>query len=228
MNKLKRGLEVITFLENGCALGFPEVDTNRVYTMDTKTDNILKMGDAVSMIGFNQFMDIASLGMKEIYESDIFDLCTMIPKCAICVTTNGMIKNNGHAIMGAGVAKDFATRYPHLPQLLGTYLTQYENRVFYLGTVEMENPSTKEKCQVGMFSFPTKHDWRNNSDINLIKTSCKQLKEVTQKFGFDTVLLPAPGVTNGKLSYDKVVRPAIASLLDEHFYICLKDYKKDH
>ena len=37
------------------------------------------------------------------------------PKIALGITTNGIVKSNGLAVMGAGVAKAFVRRYPQLP-----------------------------------------------------------------------------------------------------------------
>ena len=51
---------------------------------------------------------------------------------AMCVTTNGIVKEDGHAVMGAGIAKQ-ANQILHLSEKLGSYLKQYGNRAFNLG-----------------------------------------------------------------------------------------------
>ena len=56
------------------------------------------------------------------------------PEIALCVTTNGEIKANGQAVMGAGMAKAFTFTYPQLPTILGQKLVHCGNRVHYLLT----------------------------------------------------------------------------------------------
>lgn len=46
----------------------------------------------------------------------------------IAITTNGITKANGQAVMGAGLAKQAATRYPDLPSWLGQRLMRFGNR----------------------------------------------------------------------------------------------------
>ena len=59
---------------------------------------------------------------------DIFELpqqpCRFAVTEAMCVTTNGIVKADGHAVMGAGIAKQ-ANDYFHLSEKLGGYLKQY-------------------------------------------------------------------------------------------------------
>ena len=42
---------------------------------------------------------------------------------AMCVTTNGIVKSNGHAVMGAGIAKT-ANETFQLSEKLGAYLME--------------------------------------------------------------------------------------------------------
>ncbi|NJL51030.1 MAG: hypothetical protein HC930_00400 [Hydrococcus sp. SU_1_0] len=103
------------------------------------------------------------LSMLEI-TGNIFDLNSWsrkptTPKIALCVTTNGVVKANGQAVMGAGMAKAFTRIYPQLPIILGQRLTGSGNQVHYLLT----------DGNVHILSFPTKHHWRDSSDLFLIK-----------------------------------------------------------
>mgnify|MGYP006048552271 CR=1 FL=1 len=43
----------------------------------------------------------------------------------IAITTNGVIRTNGHGVMGAGLAKQAADRFPRLPLLLGIHLRRF-------------------------------------------------------------------------------------------------------
>lgn len=129
---------------------------------------------------------------------------------ALCITTNGIVKKDGELVMGAGIAKDCARRYKQIPALLGQYVKQYGNRVFNLG---MDNSTG-----IRLVSFPTKHNWRDKSDIELIKTSAIQLKELADTNNWSLVLLPRPGCSNGQLKWEDV-RNALEPILDNRFYV---------
>ena len=47
----------------------------------------------------------------------------------IAIPTNGIVKSNGDAVMGAGLAKDAASRFPDLPKWLGDRLKQFGNAI---------------------------------------------------------------------------------------------------
>lgn len=122
---------------------------------------------------------------------------------AVCVTTNGIVKSDGRLVMGAGVALAFANKWPELSRDLGGFVEDEGNIVNY---VEYLN------CPM-IISFPTKHHYREGSDIGLIKRSALQLMEIIEEFQLSRVYLPRPGTGLGKLSWE-TVRKAISSLLD--------------
>lgn len=155
--------------------------------------------------------------MKELRtKQDIFDMPDS-RKCAVCVTTNGIVKRNGEAVMGAGVAKVCRDRFPAVPNILGTWLNAHGNRAYNLG--EWGNSCTTFL----LFSFPTKHDWRNDSDPELIRKSCREVKELCDINDIDKCYLPRPGCTNGHLDYETQVRPILMEELDDRFIIILRD-----
>lgn len=51
---------------------------------------------------------------------------------AICITTNGFVRGNGMAVMGAGLAKQAAQRYPGIEFTLGYQIHQGGNHVYVL------------------------------------------------------------------------------------------------
>lgn len=114
------------------------------------------------------------------------------------IPTNGIVKTNGTAVMGAGLAKQAANLYPELPAYLGSLIKQYGNRAFNLGN--------------GLASFPTKYDYRADSDLLLIKHSAEEVVKLANKFGWQHILVPRVGCGLGKLEW-RVVK----KLLDEHF-----------
>jgi hypothetical protein len=153
-------------------------------------------------------------------EEDIFNL--PVRNDAICITTNGIIKSNGHAVMGAGLAKQ-ANELLNLSEKLGSYLSQYGNRAFNLGKYEKIIPEKHRIHSFTVFSFPTKYHYKDKSDINLIIKSCKELKEMCDKFNISRCFLVPPGCGLGGLNYEVEVRSVISQILDDdRFVVVLK------
>lgn len=139
--------------------------------------------------------------MKEI-NADLWDLTGGL----ICITTNGFVKKNGEAVLGAGCAKEAVQRFPEFPRILGSKLKQFGNKVFYIP-------------EFNLFTFPVKHNWWEDADIELIKKSCTQLvdkvKGMNNAFPTGTpIYLPQPGCGNGRLKWE-FVREQIKDLLPD-------------
>lgn len=134
---------------------------------------------------------------------NIFDL----PCDAVCVTTNGVVKRDGSAVMGAGIAREADQRY-HLARTLGGLLASSGNHCFDLGIRDNRH----------VISFPTKHDWRDDSDPDLIRQSCKELVEIADQNALGRILLPPVGCGCGKLSWDTVSR-ILSESLDNRFIV---------
>jgi hypothetical protein len=152
--------------------------------------------------------------MLEIYNKDIFKIASGTNE-AICITTNGMIKNNGNAVMGKGIALT-ADNYFHISKKLGEYLNKYGNRAFDMG---FYSAFSQEPHHV--LTFPTKHDWRYNSDINLIKTSAEQIVRICDARNITKCYLPPVGCANGHLDYEKTVKPVLSNILDDRFIVII-------
>ena len=132
---------------------------------------------------------------------------------AVCITTNGIVKKNGAAVMGAGIAKAAVKRYIGIDIKLGKMLTQYGNEVHYLGQwVSLDT------CTHSVFSFPTKHHWKDPSDLELIKRSALQLKLACDAYKIEKCYLPRPGCQNGGLDW-ATVKTAIEPILDDRFIV---------
>lgn len=159
--------------------------------------------------------------MQEMYE-DLFSLTKSFD--AICITTNGIVKSSGAAVMGAGIAKTCAETWPQTPSILGEYLTTSGlNIPFQLGCVKdglfLAAPQVEDGFVCRIFSFPTKHHYANKSDIDLIKRSCIHMVDFANQLELKTIALSRPGCGMGGLSWEKEVRPAISDLLDNRFYV---------
>lgn len=127
----------------------------------------------------------------------------------ICIPTNGLVNSGGLAIMGAGLAKDAATRFPRLEEQLGRLLTNFGNQVFRF---------KKER----LFIFPTKNDWRKPSSLSIIQKSCRQLKALVYVHNIHApIYLPKVGCGLGGLRWENV-KPILNQELNSEQYIVIE------
>lgn len=117
----------------------------------------------------------------------------------ICITTNGSIKHNGACVMGRGVALEAKQHISRLDFLVGEAIQQVGNIPIFFQTL-------------GICTFPTKHNWWEQSDIELIKKSLEHLIGLCKQNPGHTWYLPKPGCSNGQLEW-KEVRPIIEPLM---------------
>lgn len=138
---------------------------------------------------------------------------------AIGITTNGVVKQNKRAVMGAGVAKQALGYWPDTDKLLGAELMEKGNHVFLLDCDYMLNGSGLVSNTYGIFSFPTKHHWRDNSTLELIDQSARELVELAAYSGWtNNIYLPTPGCGLGGLKWADV-KPVLEQHLDDRFII---------
>jgi O-acetyl-ADP-ribose deacetylase (regulator of RNase III) len=130
----------------------------------------------------------------------------------LCITTNGVVKRNGELVMGKGIAKEAATRFPGIATELGTLVMCSGNHVYvawHCGSLYKAG---------SLLSFPTKHDFRHKSDLALIEQSCVELRSLMEHYKNRlkkdvTVVLPRPGCGCGGLDWEKDVK----QILEKHF-----------
>jgi hypothetical protein len=134
---------------------------------------------------------------------------------AICVTTNGITKKDGRAVMGAGIALRARERYPQIDLLLGERLTKEGNSVKLLHRGGSQPWPSEDRAIV---SFPTKQHWRDKSSLELIILSSKQLVELSDTEGWQKVLLPRPGCGMGGLDWAQV-KKEIEPFFDDRFSV---------
>jgi hypothetical protein len=130
---------------------------------------------------------------------------------AICITTNGIVKKNGDAVMGAEVALQAKKLHPSLPQILGNKLKS-GNKVHLL----------TQSSDYYIVSFPTKDHWKDKSHINLIKNSILELVHISNDMNWNRVCVPRPGCFNGQLNWEKDVKKYMIHL-DDRFYVISND-----
>lgn len=132
---------------------------------------------------------------------------------AICVTTNGIVKRDGSAVMGAGIAKQARDLY-HVDRILGDKLRANGNHVYDLGVHQ-----STSRHSFTMLSFPTKHDWRDMSDPILIQQSARELITLANQRQFTHIYLTKPGCALGGLDWESQVKPMLECILDDRFVI---------
>ena len=123
-------------------------------------------------------MEIIRENLWDIYEKGEY----------IAITTNGFVKKNGEAVMGAGCAKECAERFPWFPKMLGDCLNRQGNIVHRFGRI---------------LTFPVKHDWFDKADLELIRSSMVDLVLEADRIDLP-IYLPKPGCGNGKLKWEDV------------------------
>lgn len=164
------------------------------------------------------------------------------PASVVVIPTNLTLKANGDLVMGAGLALDCKNRFPWIPSQLGAYYESYlrlddegkENFNFCSiisapADTEGKHPGENNfhVRQLYIVSFPTKYNWRDNSNINLIEKSAVgfigQLKN-WNIYNKDLVaVMPRVGCGLGKLKWN-VVKPVLDAHLDQRFHVlCPKE-----
>ena len=131
---------------------------------------------------------------------------------AVCFTSNGIVKANGELVMGAGVAKAFRNKWPDLPKRFGVLVRLEGNIVNY------HEQQIRYDRDVFIVSFPTKNDWRDNSDIGLIKKSANELMQLANRLNWKNVALTKPGCGLGGLKWNEVSK-VLEPILDNRVTI---------
>lgn len=125
----------------------------------------------------------------------------------VVIPTNGEVKKNGSAVMGAGLAKKLSNKYPNFSSTLGSLITDHGNRVF----------AFKENK---VLTFPTKNHWKENSQIDLIEHSALQLLDLIDRHELSgPFYLPKVGCGLGNLDWDTQICPLLSSILDDRFVV---------
>jgi len=122
----------------------------------------------------------------------------------IVITTNGSLTRYGRAVLGRGVARQAAVRFPDLAEKLGRLLAEQGSHVFDL-----------DGCIV---SFPVEETAWSQPDLRIIARSAEELRRLADRSGWQRVLVPRPGCGGGGLAW-KDVRPLLAPWFDDRFTI---------
>lgn len=129
--------------------------------------------------------------MREVV-GDIWDFdCTMR-----VVPTNAMVKKADpygirRAVMGAGLAAQAAQRYPNVPEVLGRCI------------LEAGGPHVVV-IRHNLIAFPTKYNWWDDSDLDLMDRSATELLALVNAMGWPLVAMPRVGCGNGLRRWSEV------------------------
>lgn len=155
--------------------------------------------------------------MKEI-KGELFDYL-LKPRHVVCITTNGFVKGNGQAVMGRGCALQASIIIEDLPKLLGQHLQEKGNHVAVL-------PISLWKKKLSIVTFPVKHNWWEDADLQLIGTSAYELAKIAGANKGKTYILPRPGCGNGRRNWEKV-KKVIAPILPDNVCIITWERRED-
>lgn len=122
----------------------------------------------------------------------------------IVITTSGSLTRHGLAVLGNGVTRQAAGRYPWLAEKLGRFLGDKGNHVFDLG------------C--GIVSFPVEETAWSQPDLRIIARSAAELRDLADAAGWQRIVVPRPGCGGGGLSW-KDVKSLLAPWFDSRFII---------
>lgn len=131
------------------------------------------------------------------------------------IPTNTSFKNNGEAVMGAGMAKDAAIRYPGLPRLLANHMNSFGKETIFIHD--------------RIICLPTKRSWRRFAKMDLIENGCTQLVwlgNVLDCIKHDgPIYIPKLGCGMGGLNWEMEVRPVMDSILQGHRFVLVQKHE---
>ncbi len=148
----------------------------------------------------------------------------------ICITTNYGWRRDGSNVMGRGIAREAADRYPRLPYEYGKFCKSWRKKIPFLNYIPVYY---SKKCNLLLFGTKELNpsaphlSWKSESSIQQIQYSCATLIRWCQIVGgFNStpgkkVYLPRPGCSNGLLDWVDV-RPVIAPILPDYVVIADK------
>ena len=120
----------------------------------------------------------------------------------IVITANGSLTRGGRAVLGRGVARQAADRFPNIEEKLGRLLAEHGSHVFDLGN--------------RIVSFPVEETAWSQPDLRIIARSAEELRLLADRSGWQRVVVPRPGCGGGGLAW-RDVRPLLAPWFDARF-----------
>lgn len=132
------------------------------------------------------------------------DIWDFLGRAVIAITTNGLVTKNGSAVFGRGCARQALQRFPDLALRLGKLLQEHGNHVHCLGN--------------GLVSFPVEESPWAIPDLHLIRSSAAELRALSDREGWERIIVPRPGCGGGGLDW-REVWPLLEEYFDNRFYV---------
>ncbi|MGE6289975.1 macro domain-containing protein [Aeromonas media] len=104
-------------------------------------------------------------------------------------------------VMGAGVALAFKNKYP---EMFKQYVKECNLGLLKPGVPSVWVNNDLFSKEMEIINFPTKDDWRNDSEYEYIESGLKWLSNYLKQKKFSTITLPALGCGHGKLNWGRV------------------------
>jgi O-acetyl-ADP-ribose deacetylase (regulator of RNase III) len=122
-------------------------------------------------------------------------------------------------VMGAGLAKDFAWRYP---DMLNHYKLVCKEKKLKIGTIHTW--SSGKLCVVNL---PTKNFWKDRSEYSAIDTGMRELVKFLLKNDYRKIAIPRIGCGLGGLEWGTVKSIVLrhAEVLSDDFTVFLFEAK---
>lgn len=129
----------------------------------------------------------------------------------IVIMVNGMVKKNGENVMGKGIAAQAKMLFPDLPLKLGDSILHNNGNHVHIFS------------EYNIITFPTKYRFYEDSDIELIERSAKELTEVKKlliegRGDNRDFYLVRSGCGSGRLSWLDV-KPILEKYFDDSYII---------
>lgn len=110
-------------------------------------------------------------------------------------------------VMGAGLAKAFADKFPLMDL---DYIEQCKLGLLEPGKVHTYYSNLDPDAPL-IINFPTKDDWRNPSQLDYIEFGMEALVDLVRRFRIGSIGIPALGCGLGGLNWDDV-----RSIIERH------------
>jgi hypothetical protein len=139
------------------------------------------------------------------------------PKSAIVIPTNIGWKKNQENVMGAGIAKEAAHRFPNLAYRYGRWCEMHgeDTKVVFAEDLSLVLLPTKP------LALNAPHlSWRGPSTLARVERSLRELVDIQKEYtALQTVYIPLVGCGNGRLNEADVLPLMMAILTGDCFVI---------
>lgn len=108
---------------------------------------------------------------------------------------------NTVGVMGKGIALQFKKQYPYNYKV---YVQACKDKSLTIGKILVVEDSSAVSGEKIIVNFPTKEDWRKPSKYEYIEEGLQELVKVIQDRKIKNIAIPALGVGNGGLDWQKV------------------------